>query len=771
MLRFFFIALLVISVPALASPQSETPPEKSALEIPSESSPEGATTAEDSYETPEAEPANDQLSAQNETSENEVETGEEAKAVSPFGEIVISASRAKEEPFFSDRSIGVITGKGIAERAPRTVPEALRETPGVFVQHTNHGGGSPIIRGLVGPQVLILVDGIRLNNSVFRTGPLQYLNFLDPYNVDRLEIVRGPGSVLYGSDALGGVINAVTIKPGDRRFKKGAGVNGRAFAKFGSANMEKTGHLLLDVGYDWFGANAVVTYKNFEDLKGGGSVGEQPYTAYDQLNASGKIIIRPSDGMMKDCRFALGYSLSRMFDVGRAEKIIALNNTPNWAEELDVSPSFNKYNNSHDLVYGKAHFRLKMIKTSVDVTFSHQRLFEEKNTIKLNDARSLELENERDRITVNTIGGEAQFTTRLLSDKLRFIYGIEFSQDEVDSSRRKKDIDSNMEWLPGNETPFPNGSIYHLFGAYLLSRGEIFPGDWDFGLRLTAGYRIQEIGGGADKRADAPEINYSSISHVFMAGVQGSYRDKVMTAFTWSQGFRAPNLKESVYVGDTGDYYHIANDDLGPERSDTFEWLARFNVWNFSGSASAYLTLLSDIIDRQDATHNGKTEWMGKNVVKNANIGEGLIYGAEGSLSYKIGWGLSMHCSMAYTYGEVKQANGEFAPYSKIPPLFGMGKFRWESETSGDYQGFAEAYTFFASKQDRLSPKDKEDPRIPKGGTPGWATLNLRGGLDLFDHFRMSLTLENLTDEKYKYHASGVYSAGRSVISSVEGRF
>ena len=126
---------------------------------------------------------------------------------------VVSAARHEQRVIESPRSVSVLTSEEIRKRNYRTVPEALNEMMGILVQETNYGGGAPIIRGMIGNRILILVDGIRLNNSVYRLGPLQYLNTIDLYRVERIEVVRGPSSALYGSDALGGLINIVTRSP------------------------------------------------------------------------------------------------------------------------------------------------------------------------------------------------------------------------------------------------------------------------------------------------------------------------------------------------------------------------------------------------------------------------------------------------------------------------------------------------------------------------------------------------------------------------------
>lgn len=711
--------------------------------------------------------------ATQEKASSETDTAETAKAAEApqsedkqeaykMEEIVSTASRDEEVPFLSNRSLDVISTEELNQRQPRTVPEALRESPGVFVQQTNFGGGSPIIRGFVGPQILILVDGIRLNNSVFRTGPLQYLNLIDPYEIKRLEVVRGPGSVLYGSDAIGATINAITSDPNDYRSSGEFGYAGRVAGKYGSAARETTGHADLDLGYSLFGSRFSVTVKNFDDLQGGRGVGRQAYTSYNQVNASGKVTTRLSKGFVEDWTFSLGYHLALMNDVGRAEK-------------LDISHKYDVYENDHHLVYGRADMKFKQIYTNLELTLSYQRFFEEKMTYHMNESHSITVKQTRDRISVDSLGVEGKFTTKVLSNRLRMIYGSEFSHDWVGSSRIEKDTVS--DWHDGDRSPYPEGSAYYLVGAYLHAIGELLDNDSDFGLRLSAGYRFQEMGGSADARTDAPAVDYGNRAHVFSAGIEGSYKRHWMSAFTFSQGFRAPNLMESVLSGDTGDYYHVANSDLGPERSNTLELLNRFKFWRLDGSLTGYVSFISDAIKRVGSEYEGQTVINGNNVVENANGGNGRLYGAESRLGINIYKGLSLNVSITYTYGselldDVAQAadtqsRSEIA-LSRIPPLFGDAKLRWEGEFNEEVLVFVETWLQFAAKQDRLSDRDKDDIRIPEGGTPGWVTWNMRSGIDYNNMLRAVLSIENLTNTKYKYHGSGVYGAGTNAIMSLE---
>ena len=163
----------------------------------------------------------------------------------------------------------------------RSAPEALQLTPGVFVQKTNHGGGSPIIRGLTGNQTLLLIDGIRLSNATYRYGPNQYLNTIDILGVEKIEVLRGSGSVQYGSDALGGTVQVFTrdVVTSDKPLW-----NGTLLTRIASHNMEQSLHGDLSYSTGKAAFRAGVTGRNFGDIVGGDTTGKQSPTGYQELD-------------------------------------------------------------------------------------------------------------------------------------------------------------------------------------------------------------------------------------------------------------------------------------------------------------------------------------------------------------------------------------------------------------------------------------------------------------------------------------------------------
>src|SRR3990172_9049520 len=166
-------------------------------------------------------------------------------------DITVTATRVEEESFYVPQSVSGITSDEIIEKNFRTIPESLQDEPGILIQETAYGHGSPFIRGLTGKHILILVDGIRFNNSTFRFGPNQYFNNIDQGVVEHIEVVRGPSSVLYGSDAIGGVINVITKKRED--YSSSHDIDGVITGRYGSVDESKTGRIEVSGNLQNFG--------------------------------------------------------------------------------------------------------------------------------------------------------------------------------------------------------------------------------------------------------------------------------------------------------------------------------------------------------------------------------------------------------------------------------------------------------------------------------------------------------------------------------------
>jgi len=669
---------------------------------------------------------------------------------------VVTGKRATEDPFVADRPVSLVGPKQLREMQPRTTPEALWDTPGVFVQQTNHGGGSPIVHGLVGPQVLLMFDGVRLSNSVYRTGPLQYLNLIDSLSLSRLEVLRGPGSVLYGSDAMGGVIQMFPHEPRDARHMASPEVHGAAQVRYASAGKTVGSHAHAELGVQGFGAMAGASLQSLGDLRGGRGVGVQPHSGYGDYTALGTLDYRFGDGDLAGWRNKATYLYSRLDGAGRTDA-------------LYTQQSLRFYDNELHLVYDRAHLEVDAIDTTIDLTPSFQRFFERVDRISLGDDLTTRQGTQRDETAVHTFGIDGQFETTFVADRFGLRYGAMFYRDWVDARRLERD--GWGDWVVQRAQSYPSDSSYDHYGAFALLHGAPLATDDGHRLQLRGGYRLHGMAGAAPAQPGLPEVNYSHLGHVFMGAIQYLYEDRATAAFTFAQGFRAPNLQEAVMLGDSGEQFHIPNPDLEPERSNTFELLGRAKAGRVTLSWLGYLTLLDDLLVRQNTSYQGQTEIGGDPVRQHINANTGLLWGTEGGLGLDLGSGFSAHGQGSYTWGQSELPDGTTEPLSRIPPVFGTAKVRYDRSLPRRWRGFVETYVRWALTQDRLSERDEEDSRIPAGGTPEWWTWNVRAGLADDGHHRLAFGLENLLDRRYKIHGSGLYASGLNAMVSYEAAF
>jgi outer membrane receptor protein involved in Fe transport len=683
------------------------------------------------------------------------DAGREPSATSEPIDVVVTGKRKPEHPFQADRAVSVVSSKELAEKSPRTTPEALWDTPGVFVQQTNHGGGSPIVRGLIGPQVLLLLDGVRLNNSVYRTGPIQYLNLVDPMSLGRIEVLRGPGSVLYGSDAMGGVIQLFPHEPRNAQKLSEVEGHGATQLRFESASKAPGAHARAEIGVQGFGVLAAGSVRALDDLRGGRGVGVQPYSGYHDYSTLGSVQYHFGDGPLDGASTKATYLYSRLDGAGRTDKLYDSN-------------SLQIYDNELHLLYDRWHFEIDAIHTAIDITPSYQRFFERKDAIQVEDDYVTRLDVVRDEVLVHTFGLDGALETSLVEDRLALRYGGMFYNDWVDAQRLEQPVGG--DWTQRVDQSYPSGSTYLQFGAYALV--EAVPVVTDSGDRLgvRAGYRFHGMGGDAPAQVGLAAADFSHVGHVAMGAVQYSVADTATVALSFEQGFRAPNLQEAVQLGDTGKFFHVPNDDLGPEKSNTFELLTRVRHGWLDVSWAGFVSRLDDLIIREPTAYQGQTVVGGKDVFHNVNAERGLLTGMEAGVGVELGHGFSARGQASYAFGKEYRDDGS-VPLSRIPPLFGLASVRYDTDLPDRWRGFIETYLRWAMRQKRLSPEDESDARIPEGGTPGWWTWNVRTGLAGHDRHRLVLAIENLLDQRYKYHASGVYAAGTNAIMSYEARF
>ncbi len=655
---------------------------------------------------------------------------------------VVTASRHLQRRIDAPRSVSIVTAAELRRRNFRTVPEALNEVVGVLVQETNYGGGSPIIRGLVGNQILLLVDGVRLNNAIYRLGPNQYLNLVDINQVEQIEIVHGTGSVLYGSDALGGIVNIITksrdLATGPR------GLQATTSARLSSADHGATGRLELAGGTRRFGLNGGVSLKSFGDLRGGRRTGLQGSTGYHELDGDLKLQHQVAPG----ARATLAVQHVAQHDVPRTDVI---ESGANLQYEWDPQE-----------------------RTLVDLSCDLESPDRFVRSVTIGTSFHDQDERVR-RVEASAPGVQRRYHDEVLSNGFRFqagsalgarqklTYGGESYVDRVTSRRVDHDLRTGVE-TPKQGT-FADGARYRSCAFYLQDEVAVHE-RWSVDLSLRHSRNVLDAVV-QDPSGVATCVHYAP--HATTGGLRSLFRvapDLHLVAGV-AQGFRSPNLDDMSALGSFGGGFEVPNPGLDPERSLDYELGVKVQRGRSYATVFGFLSDLRDIIQRQRGTYGGLSFLdVNDNRVKDAgepdvyqrlNTGRARVVGTTLEAQAPVREAVDLYGNLAWTRGDDRVAG---QPLRRVPPLKGVVGSRWQ--VSPDL--WLDLRAVFAGRQDRLAPGDRTDPRIPVGGTPGFAIFHLSGGFELDRVGTFTLALENLTDETYRLHGSGIDGPGLNLV-------
>lgn len=671
--------------------------------------------------------------------------------------VIVTATRHEQEQLALPYATQLLSGDALRQRQmAASVPEALQETPGALVQQTAHGQGSPFLRGFTGFRTVALVDGIRLNNSTFRDGPNQYWSTVDALAVDRLEVVKGPASVMYGSDAIGGTVNALLRAP---LFGTDAGMHwgGAAYYRFGSAEHAHLGRAEVNgAEADRWGFTVGYTRKEFGDVDGGAEVGRQPHTGYSQWDADAKVEYRFSPRT----RLTLAYQRTEQDDVERTHRTIYGLTWQGLAQGTDRQHLFDQI---RQLTYARlAHETERGDQFTATVSWHVQ---DERQFVERSNRTQ-----QRSSVDVDTLGVALQGVSP--SRVGTWTYGVEHYHDFVGSAQRNYDATGALSSV-AIQGPVADDAAYDLFGAF--AQDEIPLAER---VSLTVGGRVTWAQADAGRVRDPVSGNPTSLKEDW-ATVVGSGRvlwhpDR---AERWSlyagasQGFRAPNLSDlsRFDIARSGEL-ETAAPGLKPESFLTLEAGLKTTQPRWETGVSVYHTFIDDLIVRAPtgALIGDVAE------VTKRNASRGWVHGVEWSARAALGAGFHLFANGAWQEGEAdafptSTTAAERAPLTRQHPLAGLLGLRWEAPPGGF---FGEVFGLAAARQDRLSFEDLRDTqRIPPGGTPGWATLNFRTGWNWKEKAFVTAALENALNEDYRLHGSGYNQPGRNFKLSVEYRF
>ncbi len=671
-------------------------------------------------------------------------------------ETVVTATRHESELLDVPQSISVIDETELRSGpGARSLPDALLREPGVLLQKTGPGQSSPFIRGFTGFRTLLMIDGIRLNNSVFREGPNQYLSTVDAYSIDHVELLRGPSSSLWGSDAIGGAVNAITAK--SEVLDDWAG---RWVMRWSSAERALFNRVEFETGQTGvYALKGGISDKDYGDIRAGDGTGNQPGTSFDEQDFDARLDLPQGDGAQ------LTFVAQR----------VRQDNVPRTHTTIDAIPFegtapgtelFRDLDQQRDLVYGR-------------LTWDHDGGLYDEGRVTLSWQRQQELQQrlrtggkyDESGFDVATTGLQIEFESDTGGGLLT--WGVEGYHDSVDSFRN--DSTNGTLTLANIQGPVGDDASYDTLGLFV--QDELVSGPWE----TTLGLRWSRASARAE-RVDNPNVpgadpatpgNILAVDEHWQA-LTGSTRvlrrlGEGLNVFAGlAQGFRAPNLSDlTSELTDSG--IESPTPDLDPEHYLQFEVGAKLERDAWNGELVLFHTWVRDMIVRSPTG-----QFLGGlPVLVKSNVGDGRLYGVEARAAWEASREVTAFASATWNDGLVDQfdpaGNEVSEPFDRTLPLTLVLGATWRP---ADCAWWWQADTLIAAKADKLSLKDQTDlQRIPPGGTPSYGVLGLRAGRALSPTTTLTVALENLLDENYRIHGSGVNEPGRSLVLSLDVRF
>ncbi|MCA9664160.1 MAG: TonB-dependent receptor [Myxococcales bacterium] len=658
-----------------------------------------------------------------------------------------------DDVFQAPRDVTVANHDNIQRWTVATTPELVETQPSTRVLYRFSGGGSPLLRALGGSRIALYVDGVRLNTAITVQRDDGLLATIDALSLSRLAITRGPSAVVHGSDAMGGVIAMSSAAPtfDARRAWDAAG---GALLRFRSHDKGLVGHVFGEGHLRGIGARASLTLRRFDTLVAGRGLAEQPFSDY--FDGAGNASAVYKVGERSHLRF--DYHLVRRHDMPLADASTTRDFTVVDLRARDlIALRFERHSESKAL-------------RDVAVIVSLQSQREARARFRLDLDRV-----DRERDDVVSVGARALGRSKLPYNDLS--YGVDVYHDRV-SSEAEFELIAGLQTTQLARGRYVDGSSYTRFGAFVHDRFSIGKLALELGGRV-AGWNVDI---GADPATPLDAIKSTS------AAVLGSARARYLVGDGFNiiagiaQGIHAPNIADYTARGCGRNSFDVPNADLKPERSVTVEAGLKLDLFGvLRGALFYYFTHLDDAIVLRDTNTTQLCPDQGGvdrdvPVLTRDNVQSANIHGLEGRLALDLGKSWRVFGWVAWARGQTSlELPGNFSePLSRTPPLGGLVAVRYSG------QGwFAQADMRWAIRQDRLSTGDRADPTIcPAGasganassicGTAGYAVVNLRGGFAPSKWLRVTLALQNLTDEPYYVHGSTVPGPGISAITGLE---
>ena len=699
-------------------------------------------------------------------------------------EFIFSANKRIQVKEEVPNKITSITSKDIILSDPQTSADLIGSTGEVFVQKSQLGGGSPMIRGFSANKVLIVVDGVRMNNAIFRGGNLQNIISIDPNYLEKSEVVFGPGSVIYGSDALGGVMDFKTIA--SIYSDSSVQTNGNAMVRASSANNELTSHIDFRIGGEKLSSVTSLTYSSFGDLKMGAN-GPEEYLRLDYVESeNGKDILVTNQNSKIQVNSGyksysvlqkFGYKFSDHVDLDYSFLYSNTSNIPRYDRLI-------QRNSNDTLKYASWNYGpQKWMMNKLDLNINSP------NTLFDNMHVTLALQNfEESRIdrkfgsslvrnkteNVNMLSANIDFDNSI-SGRTTMYYGFESVFNKIGSIANSSDNGISESIV----TRYPNGSKYWSNAGYLnfqinsTSKTTIV-----FGVRYNQINIEAQLDTSFYKIPELAKINQNFGALTGSAGIAHRPGMGWQLNLNLSSGFKAPNIDDIAKVFDSqpGNVV-VPNPDLKPEYLYSVDGLIEKKIGGkeeVSVQVSGFYSYLIDAMVQRPVEINGVDSIYYEGELSQmesiVNTGSAFITGASLGFKAKISSSWIFNGNITYTYGK----DGEGYNLRHVTPVFLSSHLIYQFKKLR-----IDAYVNYNGQlaNKRMAPVELDKPHLyvldDNGNlyAPSWYTVNLKSSLAISEKWLVNFGIENLTNQRYRAYSSGIAGPGLNLIGSLKFSF
>lgn len=713
-------------------------------------------------------------------------------------DIEILSSRVASKKILVPQQVVVCPDDFIRYSNRQNVGDMLQETGMVAVQKSQQGGGSPVIRGFEASRVLLVVDGIRMNNLIYRSGHLQNSITIDQFMLQSMEILNGPSSINYGSDALGGAVVFNTRNPKlayDRQY-----LTSNAVFRYGSVNNEGTSHFDINYGTEKFASLTSVTYSHFGDLKYGKTSNpfmtqgdsyirrdwyvvpgrnaedmlvenedfhKQVSSGYEQYDILQKFLYAPSGNQ----KHMLNLQLSNTSNIDRYDRLTEFS-----IKDETVKPKYSEWYYGPQFRFLASYNYETRERFGADRTvmsLSYQKVKESRHNRKFKD----DILNNRwenvDMLTLNT-------------DWIKYIgnhkidAGVDGTLSWLQSTANLENVKTGE--LTANTTRYPDGrNCMHSLEAFAMHTWDISPK-----LRLQDGARLgysYVYSSTKDVKAfpffGGDDIRRDNMIYSLSVGLNYLPAKTWKIATSLSNAYRVPNIDNASKVFDSKlGTVTVPNSNLKPEKTLSLDLNVTKHIDDVLTWENVFFaTYYFDAITTAKGTLNGKDkieyDGMECDVYTSINSRKAFLWGYSGSVTATPVREFEIYGTFNYTYGKILDSGN---PLDHIPPMFGRvgiaymtSNDRFRVDFYAMYNGRKKLSTYNMEGEDNLNYATVLGEKGQ--GSPAWYTLNLKLNCNVTEKLSLQAGVENVLDMEYRTFASGINAPGRNIYAAVRFGF